>query len=51
VGQEVPFEVVEDVKADDIIVLPKGATAVANVTEVEHKKSMGRRGKLNIAII
>jgi hypothetical protein len=50
VGQEVPFEVVEDVKVDDIIVLPKGATAVANVTEAEHKKSMGRAGKLNIAI-
>lgn len=30
--------------------LPKGATAIANVTEAEHKKSMGRAGKLNIAI-
>lgn len=50
VGQEVPFEVVEEVKVDDIIVLPKGATAIANVTEAEHKKSMGRAGKLNVAI-
>lgn len=50
VGQEVPFEVVEDVKVDDVIVLPKGATAIANVTEAEHKKSMGRAGKLNVAI-
>lgn len=50
VGQEVPFEVVEDVKVDDAIVLPKGATAIANVTEAEHKKSMGRAGKLNVAI-
>ena len=49
-GQEVPFEVVEDVKVDDVIVLPKGATAIANVTEAEHKKSMGRAGKLNVAI-
>jgi hypothetical protein len=50
VGQEVPFEVVEDVKVEEIIVLPKGASAIANVTEAEHKKSMGRAGKLNIAI-
>ena len=50
VGQEVPFEVVEDVKVDDAIVLAKGATAIANVTEADHKKSMGRAGKLNIAI-
>ncbi|HEY1581037.1 MAG TPA: PEGA domain-containing protein [Terracidiphilus sp.] len=50
VGQEVPFEVMEDVKVDDMIVLPKGATAIANVTEAEHKKSMGRAGKVNVAI-
>lgn len=50
VGQEVPFEVVEDVKVDDTVVLPKGSSAIANVTEAEHKKSMGRAGKLNISI-
>src|SRR6266568_2746688 len=50
VGQEVPFEVMEDVKVDDVVVLPKGANAIANVTEAEHKKSMGRAGKLNMAI-
>lgn len=50
VGQEVPFEVIEEIKVDDAIVLPKGATAIANVTEAEHKKSMGRAGKLNVAI-
>lgn len=50
VGQEVPFEVIEEVKVDDVVVLPKGATAIANVTEAEHKKSMGRAGKLNVAI-
>jgi PEGA domain len=50
VGEEVPFEVVEDVKVDDVVVLPKGATAIATVTEAEHKRSMGRAGKLNISI-
>lgn len=50
VGQEIPFEVVEDITVDQIVVLPKGATAIANVTTAEHKKSMGRAGKLDISI-
>jgi hypothetical protein len=50
VGQEIPFEVIEDIKVDDIVVLPKGANATATVTEADHKKSMGRAGKLNISI-
>ena len=50
VGQEIPFEVVEDISVDQVVVLPKGATAIATVTATEHKKSMGRAGKLDIAI-
>jgi hypothetical protein len=50
VGQEIPFEVVEDISVDQAVVLPKGATAIATVTEADHKKSMGRAGKLNISI-
>jgi hypothetical protein len=50
VGQEVAFEVVEDIKVDDVVVLPKGATAIGNVTDANPKKSMGRAGKLDIAI-
>jgi PEGA domain len=50
VNQEIPFEVVEDVKVDDSSVLPKGATAIGTVTEADHKKSMGRAGKLNLSI-
>ena len=50
VGQEVPFEVLEDVKVDGVTVLPKGSNAVATVTEAVHKKSMGRAGKLNMSI-
>lgn len=50
VGQEIPFEVVEDIDVDQTVVLPKGATAIATVTEADHKKSMGRAGKLNISI-
>jgi hypothetical protein len=50
VGQEVPFETVEDVKVDDVVVLPKGATAIGTVTEAEPRRHMGRGGKLNVNI-
>lgn len=50
VGQEIPFEVVEELKVDDIVVLPKGATAIGTVTEANARKSMGRAGKLNMSI-
>ena len=50
VGQEVPFEVVEEIKVEDLVVLPKGATAIATVTEAESKRRMGRAGKLNINV-
>src|ERR1035438_2697201 len=42
VGQEVPFEVVEDISVDQVVVLAKGATAIARSEETEHKRSMGR---------
>lgn len=50
VDQEVPFAVVEDINVDGVDVLPKGSTAIGTVTEAEHKRSMGRAGKLNISI-
>ncbi len=50
VGQEVPFEVVEEVKVDGVVVIPKGSTAIGAVTEAEPKRRMGRGGKLNINI-
>ena len=49
-GQEIPFEVTEDVLVQGVIVLPKGAQAVATVTEASTKKSMGRGGKLNVNV-
>jgi PEGA domain len=49
-GQEIPFEVLEEVKVEGTVVLPKGASAIGTVTEADHKKSMGRGGKLNIMI-
>jgi hypothetical protein len=49
-GQTVEFEVVEEVKVHDIVVIPRGGTAWATVTEAEAKRRMGRGGKLNINI-
>ncbi len=49
-GQEVPFETVDEVLVDGVTVLPKGSTAIAVVTDAESKRSMGRAGKLNMAI-
>jgi hypothetical protein len=50
VGQQVPFEVTEDVVVQGVTVLPKGAQAIATVTDANPKKSMGRGGKLNVNV-
>ena len=50
VGQTVEFDVLEEVKVGEVTVVPKGGLAWATVTEAEHKKSMGRGGKLNVNI-
>jgi hypothetical protein len=49
-GQEVPFETVDELQVDGVAVLPKGSTAIAVVTDAESKRTMGRAGKLNMAI-
>jgi PEGA domain len=50
VNDKVDFEVVEDVKVGDLVVIPQGGTAIATVTEAKPKKSFGRSGKLNVNI-
>jgi len=49
-GQSVSFEVIDDVLVQGVVVLPKGAQALATVTEANTKKSMGRGGKLNVNV-
>lgn len=44
-GQEVSFDVIEDVVLEGITIVPKGTKALATVTEASTKKSMGRGGK------
>jgi hypothetical protein len=49
-GDTVDFEVLEDVKVDDLLLIARGATAIGTVTEAEAKKRMARGGKLNVEI-
>src|SRR5579883_170951 len=49
-GDTVDFEVLEDVMVDHVVVIPKGGTALATITEAEPKKHMGRGGKLDVNI-
>jgi hypothetical protein len=48
VGQEVSFEVVEDVLIQGIVAIPKGSPAWATITAAEHKRRLGRAGKLDL---
>jgi hypothetical protein len=49
-GQTVAFEVVDDVLVNGFLVIPRGSTAWATVTDAEHKRRMGRAGKLDLNI-
>jgi hypothetical protein len=49
-GNEVDFEVLDEVKVNDIVVVPKGALVMGTVTDAEHKKTMGRAGRLDVNI-
>lgn len=50
VGDTLDFEVLEDVFADNVLVIPKGGIAWGTVTEAQPKRRMGRGGKLNVNI-
>jgi hypothetical protein len=49
-GDRVDFEVLEDIKVKDVIVVPRGGLALATVTEAQHKRRMARGGKLDVNI-
>jgi hypothetical protein len=50
VGESVDFEVLEEVMIDGVVVVPKGGTAIATVTEAVPKRRMGRAGKLELVL-
>src|SRR6266404_6332651 len=49
-NDKVDFEVLEDIKIGDVIVIQHGGMAIATVTEAQPKRRMGRAGKLNMNI-
>jgi hypothetical protein len=49
-GQEVPFEVLEDINVSGVTVIKKGDSAFGTVTNAQPKRMMGRAGKLDISI-
>jgi len=50
VNDSVDFEVLEEIKVGDLIVVPKGATAIGTVTEAKPKGRMSKGGKLAATI-
>jgi len=50
VNDRVEFEVLEDVMVNNVVVIQKGATALATVTEAVPKRRMARGGKLEIVM-
>jgi PEGA domain-containing protein len=49
-GERVDFEVLEDVKSGETIIIPRGGLALATITEAQPKRRMARGGKLNVNI-
>jgi hypothetical protein len=49
-GDRVDFEVLDAVKLGETVVIPQGSIALATVTDAEHKRRMGRGGKLDVNI-
>lgn len=50
IGEQVDFEVLEDIKVSELVIIPKGGVAIGTVTEAQAKRRMGRGGKLNVTI-
>jgi hypothetical protein len=48
--EKVDFEVIEDVKVGETVVVQHGGMAIATVTEAKPKGRMGKAGKLNMNI-
>jgi len=49
-GDNIDFEVLEEVKVGEVVVIPKDNIAIGTITDAEHKKRMARGGKLDTVI-
>lgn len=49
-GETIDFEVLEDVKFGEVVIVPRGGTAIGTVTRAKPKGRMAKGGKLDINI-
>jgi len=49
-GQQVQLSVTEDVKVNDVVVIPQNSTVVGTVITAREKQRMGRAGKLDFSV-
>jgi PEGA domain len=49
-GENIDFEVIEDVRLGDVVVIPKESVAIATVTRAKPSGRLGKGGKLDIKI-
>lgn len=49
-GETIDFEVLEDIKIDKMVIIPRGGIAIGTVTRAKPKGRMGKAGKLDITI-
>lgn len=50
VSDRVEFEVLDDIKIADVVIVPKGGIAWGTVTAAHRKRRLGRGGKLEIVL-
>jgi hypothetical protein len=50
VGENVDFQVLDDIRVGDVLVIPRGSAAFATVTAAQAKRRMARGGKLSVNI-
>lgn len=44
------FEVSEDIRVNDVIVIPKNSAAYGTITEAQARRRLGRAGKIDVRI-
>lgn len=49
-GETVDFEVQDDLRVDDVLLVSRGGTVIATVTQAQPKRRMARGGKLDVNI-
>ncbi len=49
-GENVDFEVLDEIKVDGAVVVARGAMAIGTVTQAQHKRRMARGGKLDVTL-